>query len=283
MTVHRRAVLALLAAAGCLPWGRPSEGTARVRPRPDALVATYRGRGVTPLPDSVRRRFNLDTTFYARFASANGIPVIASARVPDEALLVARDIVNHMLVRRPDLRAATDPLAISGQRLDGRRGFPQERGVDDARMATRDGAELMRQREGEEILRTGEQPGPGPRQPVVCPILLARGTMPVAAGMVVVLHRTAGVAAGDRAPHRGGATRGNVRERATLGRQQSPGVALKVRRPRGADDVRERDHRGACRRVSGLGAGDHTGTARSCNSPLMGSVAVARNSRVTWV
>jgi hypothetical protein len=75
------------------------------RPRVDALLASYRGRGVTRLPDSVQRRFNLDTTFYAKFASADGIPVISSAKVPDEALLVTRDIIRHMLVKRPDLRA----------------------------------------------------------------------------------------------------------------------------------------------------------------------------------
>jgi hypothetical protein len=60
---------------------------------------------VTQLPDSVQRRFNLDTAFYAKFASADGIPVIASAKVPDEALLVTRDIIRHMLLKRPDLRA----------------------------------------------------------------------------------------------------------------------------------------------------------------------------------
>lgn len=78
---------------------------ARVRPRPDALITKYRGRGVTALPDSVRRRFNLDTTFYAKFADGDGIPVIASARVPDEALLVTRDIIRHMLMKRADIRA----------------------------------------------------------------------------------------------------------------------------------------------------------------------------------
>ena len=39
-------------------------------------------------------------------ADAFGIPVIASDKVPDAALLVARDIVNTMLAARPDLRKA---------------------------------------------------------------------------------------------------------------------------------------------------------------------------------
>ena len=83
----------------------PGERPSGPRPRADALLASYRGRGVTRLPDSVQRKFNLDTTFYAKYASADGIPVIASAKVPDEALLVTRDIIRHMLLKRPDVRA----------------------------------------------------------------------------------------------------------------------------------------------------------------------------------
>lgn len=43
--------------------------------------------------------------FYAKHVSANGIPVISSARVPDEALLAARDMARGMLAHRPDLAA----------------------------------------------------------------------------------------------------------------------------------------------------------------------------------
>src|SRR6185503_6342047 len=41
----------------------------------------------------------------AKYVDAGGIPVIASPKVPDEALLVARDIMNHMLTARADIRA----------------------------------------------------------------------------------------------------------------------------------------------------------------------------------
>ena len=95
--------LLALAALGCA--AAPSERPSGPRPRVDALLANFRGRGVRRLPDSVQRRFNLDTTFYAKYASAEGIPVIASAKVPDEALLVTRDIIRHMLRQRPDVRA----------------------------------------------------------------------------------------------------------------------------------------------------------------------------------
>jgi hypothetical protein len=37
---------------------------------------------------------------------ADGIPVVSSERVPDDALLVARDIINSMLAARPDVRKA---------------------------------------------------------------------------------------------------------------------------------------------------------------------------------
>ncbi len=43
--------------------------------------------------------------FYKKHADAQGIAVLSSEKVPDAALLVARDIVIHMLAKRPDLRA----------------------------------------------------------------------------------------------------------------------------------------------------------------------------------
>ena len=41
--------------------------------------------------------------FYTKRLDAAGLPVIASARAPDEALAAARDIVTGMLAHRPDL------------------------------------------------------------------------------------------------------------------------------------------------------------------------------------
>lgn len=43
--------------------------------------------------------------FYKKYADALGIAILSSEKVPDGALLVARDIVIHMLAKRPDLRA----------------------------------------------------------------------------------------------------------------------------------------------------------------------------------
>lgn len=43
--------------------------------------------------------------FYKKHTEAMGIAILSSEKVPDAALLVARDIVIHMLAKRPDLRA----------------------------------------------------------------------------------------------------------------------------------------------------------------------------------
>jgi hypothetical protein len=42
--------------------------------------------------------------FYRKHTDALGIAVVSSEKAPDAALLVARDIVIHMLAKRPDLR-----------------------------------------------------------------------------------------------------------------------------------------------------------------------------------
>ncbi|WDF55846.1 glycoside hydrolase [Mucilaginibacter sp. KACC 22063] len=42
--------------------------------------------------------------FYKKYADAFGIPIISSERVSDDALLIARDIINYMLLKRPDIR-----------------------------------------------------------------------------------------------------------------------------------------------------------------------------------
>jgi hypothetical protein len=68
---------------------------------PVELVSDYVKANVGPVPESLGV-----SPFYKKYADAEGIPVIASDKVPDAALLVARDIVNSMLAARPDLRKA---------------------------------------------------------------------------------------------------------------------------------------------------------------------------------
>ncbi len=52
--------------------------------------------------------------FYAKYVDAAGVPILSSARVPDAALIAARDIVRGMLAHRPDLAAQ---VARSGTRV----------------------------------------------------------------------------------------------------------------------------------------------------------------------
>ena len=64
------------------------------------LVESYERAMVTPPPVELA----LDP-FYKKYADAFGVPIVSSEKVPDAALLIARDIVNFMLSKRPDARA----------------------------------------------------------------------------------------------------------------------------------------------------------------------------------
>ncbi|WP_208420156.1 hypothetical protein [Paraflavitalea devenefica] len=66
----------------------------------EPLVKDYEQAMITPPPASL----SLDT-FYKKYADAFGIPIVSSPKVPNAALLMARDIVNCMLTKRPDIRA----------------------------------------------------------------------------------------------------------------------------------------------------------------------------------
>ena len=70
-------------------------------PRETALVRTINEELITKPPSKLM----LDP-FYEKYVDAMGIPVIASTAVSDTALLVARDIIIHMLSERPDIRQA---------------------------------------------------------------------------------------------------------------------------------------------------------------------------------
>jgi hypothetical protein len=65
------------------------------------LVASYEQAMITSPPASL----SLDS-FYKKYTDAFGIPIVSSGKVPDDALLIARDIVNYMLIKRHDVRTA---------------------------------------------------------------------------------------------------------------------------------------------------------------------------------
>ena len=104
--------------AAALPAARPQRTEADARARaetnrkerearrlgtgaPVELIPDYVKANIGPVPESLGV-----SPFYKKYTDAFGIPVIASDKVPDAALLVARDIVNTMLSARPDLRKA---------------------------------------------------------------------------------------------------------------------------------------------------------------------------------
>ena len=70
-------------------------------PPSNALIPDYTKAMITAPPAAL----SLDT-FYKKYTDAWGIPIVSSARTPDAALLIARDIVNYMLMKRTDVREA---------------------------------------------------------------------------------------------------------------------------------------------------------------------------------
>ncbi|MGH7448304.1 MAG: peptidylprolyl isomerase [Longimicrobiales bacterium] len=104
-----RTIAAVLLWAGMAPLAAqtvpplpPEQTPTGARPRADALLRDYFAASISTPPSS----FGWDSTFYRKYTDALGIPIISSARVPDEAVLAARDIVIHMTSKRPDVRAA---------------------------------------------------------------------------------------------------------------------------------------------------------------------------------
>ncbi len=75
---------------------RPPGGVATGPP----IVASYEAAMISAPPEAL----GLDP-FYRKYTDAYGIPIVSSEKVSDAALLMARDIVNYMLLKRPDVRA----------------------------------------------------------------------------------------------------------------------------------------------------------------------------------
>jgi hypothetical protein len=76
--------------------GRPPGGV----PTGPPLVESFEKAMVGAPPDSLKL-----SPFYRKYTDAFGIPIVSSEKVPDAALVMARDIVNYMLLKRPDVRA----------------------------------------------------------------------------------------------------------------------------------------------------------------------------------
>ncbi|TDE17187.1 glycoside hydrolase [Dyadobacter psychrotolerans] len=78
--------------------------------RNDALIQSYADYTISAPPESLKA----DTSFYRKYCDAQGIPILSSDKTPDDALLVARDIVNYMLAKRTDIR---ESLVQKGARV----------------------------------------------------------------------------------------------------------------------------------------------------------------------
>jgi hypothetical protein len=105
----------------CAPpgWAPPAQLRAFTPPplpadRPKPIVDEYLRYVVTAPPPEIVERFKLDTTYYKKYADANGYPILASAKVSDAALAIVRDQVNYMLGHRPDVR---DTMIAHGARI----------------------------------------------------------------------------------------------------------------------------------------------------------------------
>jgi hypothetical protein len=97
MTVEKRlAIAGVLVTLTALKGLAPSSAQQQRAP---ALLQDYIAFTVTAPPAALE----LDP-FYKKYADAHGVPVVSSNKVPDAALLMARDIVQFMLSNRPDLR-----------------------------------------------------------------------------------------------------------------------------------------------------------------------------------
>ena len=70
-----------------------------------SLTAYADDISVTELPDEMRTQFSLDP-FYTKYSDAEGLPVVGSSKVSDEALAEATWIVLQMLGHRKDILKA---------------------------------------------------------------------------------------------------------------------------------------------------------------------------------
>jgi len=121
--------------AGQQPAPRPPGGI----PSGPAIVQSFATSMITAPPPEL----GLDP-FYKKYTDAFGIPVVSSEKVDDNALLMARDIVNYMLLKRPDVRAVMiqkKSRLLVMARVEGEMDLPERRdwkkpAIDDRRLTS---------------------------------------------------------------------------------------------------------------------------------------------------
>lgn len=87
-----------------LPWHLAFAAVLPNGPETDPIRpgAAHREPGVGPVPEAVRRAFQLDP-FYQRHVTAGPLPVVGSTRISDASLREAAWIIEHMIGHRPEL------------------------------------------------------------------------------------------------------------------------------------------------------------------------------------
>ena len=94
----------------CVFLATGSQLFAQQDPKKNALIQNYAAYTITTPPAILKA----DTSFYRKYCDAQGISILSSDQTPDDALLVARDIVNYMLGKRSDIR---ESLVQKGARV----------------------------------------------------------------------------------------------------------------------------------------------------------------------
>lgn len=93
------AFLVLLLLAACSSPDTKSSPEAGGTGSATPLISDYIHTVIRTPPDSGHY-----DPFYQKYTEAEGLPITASAKVSDAAILAARDIITHMLAKRPDIR-----------------------------------------------------------------------------------------------------------------------------------------------------------------------------------
>ena len=129
---------------------------------------------------------------------------------------------------RQDAGRAADPGPIGGDGLHSGGRFAQQEGVDALLVCARYRAELLWEREGEEVVIAREEARAHALEPILGPILLALGAMAIATGVIGVVERAAVVAPVEGTAERARATAHDVVHRATVRGQHPVGVGLAI-------------------------------------------------------
>ena len=143
---------------------------------------------------------------------------------------------------RDATRRHADIARVGGEGLERRRRTPHQRAIDDALMAERAGAQLLRERDGDQIVEPRQQPRAVSIEP-------PRGLVPATLGAMAVATRVIAIdglptrgALGDLPATGGRPARRQIAQGPPLTGQQSIAGVRAQRRPVEADDLRHLQH-----------------------------------------